>query len=1207
MEINHSAKIVQQSTDIPVDIAIEIIDKLLSKGWTSILDISIALDHYARENGYEGYQKGTEYAQNSDEYFYELMKLVPEDKNSEGKFQERIRNNYFYHMSEIYTLIHLEEADKQKKDLFIKSIDKLNREDSSQYDLSEATKSYLSRGRGVKVISIYRYIENGYSIKKDMETYNSAKDKQKDYNQKGQKLKNKKNTVDASEIREDFNKSLLKTFAVYNDSPDLEPEVISIKTQEHYYKKRWEKLLCEVDARIKKKIFEIEHLKQTKPEGWREKIAAIYYDVFNLGRDIIDDADTGLYALQYGKHLSDAKEFSQAQNFLDDALSVLNRSLRSGNSEAQEKYALILQNLAYINTSLRNFDIAENEAKESLGIFKELSKVNGVYEYGIAALLCSLAEIHMEQRLFETVEKEYKEAISIFSKLYESEPAKYSYYLMECFCSIGHYYMLVSKMDESVSAFEEAIHLFENLSEDNYAKLSPHKAKVLVNYSSTLTSIGDFERSEQLLQEAICILRKLNGNSIKEYDEELANAYHNLGILFLSRGALRKSLDNLNIAEELRRTLASANPLVYNFYLAATLNYQATAISRMPDHNEEDIKKWQEAISLLKIYENCPTAEYLIKAGNYNLALAVRYYNTDKVELAHSCLLDAEKSFREVFDKNSSPKMFEDAFAMTLALLGDMYSQKCDADFPLAELKYKEAIEIGNWYCYSSEEVDISPLVYAYAEYGIALHGIGRYKESIAVLTSAIELFEQKKDRVVNFDFINSRIIFAIALRDDCGYRMNDSTQESGVCSTDVIPPSEALSKVISLFNEILNLDKNDFDYRNKCHALYSIIVEYENLLDKTPELADILSSYCKFLSEEYGFFEMIKYAPHALKIYADLIAQNDRNFEIKRKFVELLHIYCGGLVEVGLSKELNHIIEYSEKILGHDVDEANSNDVKKTYLALKQEFSIDFLVSSSKDSFEKSHQLLEGYRLVSSPEIPLMLRFLFKTALYACDYNKWEIAERYINEAETLMNGREISCLEERSILGEIYALKGKYLLSTQLKDSKNYAQYSYDKSLSAYYKAKEILIAGIQLSPIMFKSQLLDIDRAILRCLSKIQTVAVFEIRDIIIEILRLNEDLLAANPMLFIWRSIDAHLEVEEVWQDLYFANSKNIDELTNLYNNSLASYDDMISRVSFYLASWPEYYSKYSAAITDAKKRLGANYKTKMAQLNADESR
>ena len=42
---------------LPVNESIFIIDRLLSHGWTSMLDMSMALDKYARENGYEGYEK----------------------------------------------------------------------------------------------------------------------------------------------------------------------------------------------------------------------------------------------------------------------------------------------------------------------------------------------------------------------------------------------------------------------------------------------------------------------------------------------------------------------------------------------------------------------------------------------------------------------------------------------------------------------------------------------------------------------------------------------------------------------------------------------------------------------------------------------------------------------------------------------------------------------------------------------------------------------------------------------------------------------------------------------------------------------------------------------------------------------------------------------------------------------------------------------
>lgn len=1149
---------------IPQKRAIEIIDFFLSKGWTSFLDIALKF-----ENEFGAHFHSADY--NSKELYYKEVKQY---------HSGYIRRMIDVVMPERYTFVkNGVKAHTQKKDLFIDTKEvKKNDLDSIGFELSDANKQYfkvVSQG-----ISVYKYTDSNFSIMPYYDEYDNN---------------THENNLTARRFKKEIIESFGKTRESYGDS--LSPQSEDIKKQGLALSNLGNKLKSDTYNQIKKRLTKVDILKNAKPLNWIGDIISEYREAFEAGQNVIDASCFGNIALQYGSFLMDINDFQNAQSVFEKSLRILESPLLTGDYKAKEQYALILQKLAWLNIVLVHYDLAEKEMIESLDIFRELTRIDMAYEYGIAASLCGLAQIHMEQRMFDSVEKDYQESLDIYNRLSNSEPAKYIDTRAECFRSIGHYYMLIGKIDKSVAAYENALSVIGNLTNDNLTLLGLQKAKVLVDYSSALISIGDYLKNENLLKEAIHILNQLNINSVNGYKGELATAYQNLGILFFSKGDYQIALDNFGEAETLRRTLASTNPTIYNVSLAATLNFQAIILSKMPDNNEVDTKKWQEAISLLKTYDISSLPEYAIKVGNYNAALGMRSINTEKIEHALLCFLDAEKAYRSVFDMNHPSKMFEGDYVMTLTTLGDIYSRN-ESGYAIAESKYKEAIEIGNWYCSSSEGTDITPLIYTYIKYGIYMHDVSRYKEAIRFFTSAIVLFEQMKERVANYDFINSWITFAYALCDDSLHR--NAMEENDSDTALNISPQEALSKVLSLYKDILDLDENDLDYRTKCRTSFAEIIKYKSLLEPNQNTADVFFAYSKFLSDDYKFHEMIEYAVPALYIYEELISQNQKDYVIIRKYIELLQIYCTGLVELRSSRGLNNCLNHSKTIL--ELVNGTEGDLAKTCLALKQLFILNFSVNSPKEDFEKSQQLIEGYRQVSSPETQLLLRFLLKAALCACEYEKWESAEKYINEAELLMNGHELGCIEERSSLGEIYSLKGRYLKFTQLKNQDNYAQYSYEKIMCAFNKAKKILSEGIEQNPVMFKAQLLDLDRSIMGCLRDVKSAAMFEISHICDEILKLYLELIEYDPVLFTWRAAEALLYAEEVWQELYLSKSKNQEELLGLYNKSLSVYDLLTSSLAVYKISWPDYYLKYSPAISEAKQRLQTNYRTKKDELD-----
>ena len=155
---------------LPVNESILIMDKLLSHGWTSMLDMSIAFDKYARENGYEGYEKGTETPELTSEYLHYLL--------AETSYNQRIRSSLIPRMSMIYTAAHYQEANEHSRELFINA-ERITRKDLERYGfLNNSIVSFLFSNKTVRCIHIYAYKTKGYSIKEDLLCYDSYKRRQ---------------------------------------------------------------------------------------------------------------------------------------------------------------------------------------------------------------------------------------------------------------------------------------------------------------------------------------------------------------------------------------------------------------------------------------------------------------------------------------------------------------------------------------------------------------------------------------------------------------------------------------------------------------------------------------------------------------------------------------------------------------------------------------------------------------------------------------------------------------------------------------------------------------------------------------------------------------------------------------------------------------------------------------------------------------------
>ena len=1200
------------------DLRIVIIDGLLSTRWTSYLDMCIAIDDKIHRRAIS--------KKPDMNYYNELMGKVNAKGKRQGGYLNSIKATDIPQMVDIWALVHrgvdikgaLEKEKTVKnqtcekkrtenpirdtyKQLFIKTVElppNPTDEEITEYALSDATLFYL-RNDGTKgqKLSIFCYIENGYSILDDLKIYNDKLEADAKIHRKI-----------ASGIDYDINDA-----SKYDLIPD--PDVIARKRKVKMIEFLQKTLLQDTTGAVQRRLKRIESLKRNKPIGWLDETSNIYRNAIYDGQGILEELTLGPIIHNFGYHLMDRKDYVQGLSFLKESLDTLRESLLSMKDRTKEEdilkakneCALILQNLAALHSVIGNYEMAEEEAMESLGIFRELIDKDEDYSHGIAALLNSLAGIHVKMRKFDTVEKEYNEAISIYSKLSDEKPTEYLYKFVESITSLALFYNLIGKLDESIEAYGQAMPYLEFLSEKNFDDFAPQQVIAIINYASALQDNNSLDEAEKLLRETIPTIQSLNEKSPNIYNEELATVYNNLGVLLVTKGCLDEAKNDLMMAEQLRRELVKVNPNAFNGRLAATL-YSQAVIEHQSGNLSFGIEKWKEALSLLDIYEFNDGNDWSAQVGEYNFRIGVAYMGLEDTNNALSYLRSAETAFRTIYDRNSLPKMFEDSFALVLLSLGTLYDsieEKRDE----AEGKFEESLDVALWFTSCSPKSDHSFLVKVFFDYGFFLFNRDRFEEAKHMWEQAIQHGESKTIKPSNtndlqeilnlahqgleevYDILEHPVDDTVSISD--GYDDPISGNELPSYS-----PEEALSNVQSIWNEIRKLNPKEIDYRIKCRSLYSNALRYCMSLEENVFLADFLSSFCRFLSDGFEFKHVEGFGKTAIDIYEKALKEDNSNMQLRLKYIKMLSDYCLSLKEYSHYDKLYKTIDSAMNLL-IPVEINSQDDVAGTYAALKGEVLLDFVTdTSSETACEISETVLEFYHHVSKPNKTLLCRFLTKAARCFCQNEKWEQAEDYIVKAENLMKDCDINDIDNRLCLGELYTLKGRYYHFTPLKWPNNYELYSYDKTMEAFQIAKQLLEGGINFNPVLFKKKLLYLYRAKLNFLKVYMLIGKQEVLDTSRCIFGLIEDLCDIDDYLFSWRSVEAYVDVVEALTDidfsLFYDKTYSEDELKDRYKKRMEMYTQMDSMISIYRTTDIDLFSNLTTLIQESKTELIINY-------------
>ena len=1194
------------------DLRILVIDKLLSEGWTSYLDMNLAMSKFkdlvAKKNNFP---KIKDY-KNVEDYYSALL--------GPYGFTSNIMTSDMPHLIDVWALVNkgedIEGALLRERRSGNKGTDSLKREEMrkcfiethdfdidkegelEKYPISKETMVYLQKHRkaGEQTIRIFRYVKKDYSIREDLNSYNNELRKP------------------IKELRESGGKMVIDTNIGFIPDPD----VMARKVRELTIKALQEALLRDTTGAVQRRLERIADLKQSKPVGWMHNTSNIYRNAIYDGKGIMQENDIGPIIHKYGAYLLDTKVYAQGGSSLKEALDSVRSYMCSGDLESQKEYAMILQNLASLHVILCNIQLAEEETLEALEIFRNLAQQDEKYKYGIAVMLNSLAAIHLQMLKLDVVEEEYKEAEVIYKQLSDAEPTGYIYMYMENISSLANFYNYVGRKEESLEAYDRAMPFLEYLTEKNFDDFAPIQVTAMINHASALQDSGEYIKAKEQLEKTIDIINRLDVPFPGVFKDDLSTAYHNIAVLYAYLGDLENACRRLTEAERLRRELVKNDADAFNYHLAATLDTQAQILSKT-DYLNEAIEKWNEALSLVETYEGDEHDGLLSQKANYCSYLGSTLMRLSENEEALPYLQRAETIYQTIFDRESRPKMFEDSYALTLMNLAMIYDTN-DSTQDLVESKFEEALDVANWYATRVKEVDISFLVSMYFEYGHFLYNKGRLADALQMLRLTVE--KGKSEIAKPYNHTDIKAIMEVAQE---GIRSIETFMENpenyndeefplwteianytGNINYDIVDEqddetdedshytgSDALQQLQRIADMIGSFDRNAVGYREHCEALYAEAVGYYSYLDDSLFLADFLSSHCHFLVEGYDFKPVEKYGKRAVGIYEKALREDNSNLQLRLKYLTVLSYYCSSLDEHTEKDLLYGTIQSAMELLT-PINMTSPNDLACTCVALEGELMVDFIDSNNPQNVsETCGTILKWYRDVTDPDRAMMCRFLTKAAYAAGDNEEWEKVESYITEAEELMQGCDENDLENLLCLGKLYTLKFHYLGTSPLQFSDNdNDDYSLQNRMKVFNKAEQWILRGVDRNPALFKAQLVELYRTIL--MSYKWPFYKKEMKDVSERILQLVGELCQINEYAFTWRSVVAYLEVVETIMEVSFVecwgNQITLGELENDYQKAMLMYADMESMMSVYNRTDGGLAAAFNSKIAEAKNKL-----------------
>lgn len=347
---------------------------------------------------------------------------------------------------------------------------------------------------------------------------------------------------------------------------------------------------------------------------WGEKLDECYESVIEIKPNLNN-------YFKAANHFKFVNQFEKAEGYYKICL------LKT--SSDKEK-AVILNNLAILQTDKNQIEIAEKNFHKALKIRKGLARVNPqTFLTDVADTLNNLANLQSDKKQIELAEENYYEAIGIYKELAKDNQQRY---LPEIGRTLNNMALLQddnNQKDLAEKNYNEAIKIYRELAAANPETYLALVALTLNNIANLQINKNQIKLAEANYNEALKIRRELSIVNPQTYLPNVANSLNNLAVLQSKNNHIRLAEKNYKEALKIRRELAKANPQTFLPDVATTLNNIA-ALQVHNNQKELAERNFNEALKIRREFEKVNSQIYSPKVAETLINLSIFYKDSIK-------------------------------------------------------------------------------------------------------------------------------------------------------------------------------------------------------------------------------------------------------------------------------------------------------------------------------------------------------------------------------------------------------------------------------------------------------------------------------------------------------------------------------------------------------------------------------------------------
>ena len=257
-------------------------------------------------------------------------------------------------------------------------------------------------------------------------------------------------------------------------------------------------------------------------------------------------------------------------------------------------------------------------------------------------------------------------------------------------------------------------------------------------YANFSQNQNQFVAAENYYKLYINKLSSFSDTKSEEYEQNLADIYNNLGLLYCDTHRFPDSEQMYKSALEICKCLFESNPQVYEPNLAMIYNNFASLYCQTQRFPESE----QMYKLALEIYKRLSASNPQVYEPN----LAGNYDNLANLYKATQRFPDSEQMYKSSLEirqrlSASNPLVYEPDLATSYNNLGLLYSDT--QRFHESEQMYKSSLEIRQRLSASNPQVYESDLADSYHNLGLLYNRIQRFPESEQMYKSSLEIYKR--------------------------------------------------------------------------------------------------------------------------------------------------------------------------------------------------------------------------------------------------------------------------------------------------------------------------------------------------------------------------------------------------------------------------------------------------------------------------------